>query len=79
MTCFFFFSGADHIPPLGFIPSPKVSFLHCPKSKFSTASTCDICLGLPTCHSEDYQAFKEAMISSLKNNDGFCGVYYTVQ
>ena len=27
-----FFSGADHIPTLGFIPSPKVSFLHSPTS-----------------------------------------------
>ena len=44
-----FFSGADQVPPLGFIPSPKVSFLHSPTSKFSTASTCDICLRLPTC------------------------------
>lgn len=69
-----FLSGADQVPPLGFIPSPKVSFLHSPTSKFSTASTCDICLRLPTCHGEDYQAFKEAMVSSLKDNDGFGGV-----
>lgn len=34
----------------------------------------DIILRLPTLHGEDYQSFKEAMIMSLKGNDGFGGV-----
>lgn len=49
-------------------------FLHKGDGKLATASTCDIILRLPTLHGEDYQSFKEAMIMSLKGNDGFGGV-----
>ena len=66
-----FFSGADHVPPLGFSSKPKVSFLHDQSSKFCTASTCDIRLRLPTSHGEDYEAFRDALIMSFKDNDGF--------
>lgn len=71
-----FFTGADRIPPLGFSKVPKVTFLHSNVTtlKFCTASTCDLQLRLPTCHGEDYEAFKDAMIMSLKGNDGFGGV-----
>ena len=71
-----FFTGADRIPPLGFDKMPSVTFLHSDvtPSKFCTASTCDPQLRLPTCHGEDYEAFKDAMIMSLKDNDGFGGV-----
>ena len=69
-----FFSGADRVPPLGFSTKPKVSFLYSQSLKLCTSSTCDIRLRLPTSHKEDYQSFKDAMILSFKNNDGFGGV-----
>ena len=69
-----FFSGADRIPALGFPHSPKVSFLYGQASKFCTASTCEIRLRLPTSHGEDYHSFREAMVMSLLDNDGFGGV-----
>lgn len=69
-----FCCGAERIPPLGFGKDPKITFLHKGDGKLATASTCDIILRLPTLHGEDYQSFKEAMIMSLKGNDGFGGV-----
>ncbi len=69
-----FFTGADRMPPLGFDKQLKVSFIHVSSSKFCTASTCDLQLRLPTCHGEDYEAFREAMVMSLKDNDGFGGL-----
>ena len=68
-----FFTGADSIPPLGFDRQPNVCFLH-DESIFCTASTCSIELRLPCCHQENYEAFKQAMIMSLHDNDGFGGV-----
>ena len=67
-----FVTGAARVPPLGFHHRPKVEFLYA--GKFCTASTCDLQLRLPTIHGDDYQAFEEAMIMSLKGNDGFGGV-----
>lgn len=52
----------------------QCTFLYGDTSRFCTSSTCDIQLRLPTCYGEDYQAFKDAMIMSLKDNDGFGGV-----
>ncbi len=74
-----FTSGADRLPPLGFEKTPKVEFLPVYDQfgfvrKFATASTCDITLRLPTCHGESYNLFKESMIMSLKDNDGFGGL-----
>lgn len=59
--------------------TPKVEFLPVHDQfgflqKFCTASTCDIILRLPTCHGESYDLFKECMIMSLKDNDGFGGL-----
>lgn len=67
-----FFSGINCIPPVGFPRKPKVSFLE-GKARLCTSSTCDICLRLPTQYVE-YAPFEEAMILSLKGNDGFGGV-----
>ena len=67
-----FCSGADRIPPLGFGKQPKIEFLR-QGYKLATASTCDIVLRLPTIHG-DYESFKDAIIMSLKDNDGFGGV-----
>ena len=68
-----FFTGADHVPPLGF-EGTSLTFQHSPTDKFATASTCNPELCLPTCYGEDLDAFEEAMIMSLKDNDGFGGV-----
>lgn len=73
-----FCSGGDRIPPLGFGRTPKVEFLPVQDQfgarKFATSSTCDIILRLPTYHGNNYESFKDAMIMSLKDNDGFGGV-----
>lgn len=61
-------------PPLGFGKDPKIVFLHKVYGKLATASTCDIIFRLPTVYGDDYQSFKEAVIMSLKGNDGFGGV-----
>ena len=62
-----FFSGADHEPPLGFHPHPKLWFS---EENLASASTCSLRLTLPTNHTS-YQSFKESMILSLLGNDGF--------
>ena len=69
-----FISGADRVPPLGFSTKSKISFVHNQTAKFCTASTCNIHLRLPTIHGDNYEAFRDAMIMSLKDNDGFGGV-----
>ena len=69
-----FFTGAAKIPPLGFEKVPSITFQHCPTAKFATSSTCDPELRLPTRHGDDVVAFREAMIMSLMDNDGFGGV-----
>ena len=66
-----FFSGANCVPPLGFPRQPKVVFLD--GAVLCTSSTCDITLRLPTGHDE-YESFKDAIILSIKGNDGFGGV-----
>ena len=60
-----FSTGADVVPPLGFQNKPSIVWLYGSTAKFATASTCDVQLRLPTCHGDDYAAFKEAMIMSL--------------
>ena len=66
-----FFSGADRVPPLGFEKQPSVTFLHDTRSKFATASTCSLELRLPTQYGSHFDKFREAMIMSLMDNDGF--------
>lgn len=65
-----FFTGTNQIPPLGFGKTPTVSFLR-HNDLFATASTCDVRLRLPIKYGDDLEAFKQAMIMSLKDNDGF--------
>ena len=69
-----FSTGDDDVPPLGFENKPSIVWLYGSTVKFATASTCDVQLRLPTCHGDDYAAFNEAMIMSLKDNGGFGGV-----
>lgn len=68
-----FFTGADRIPPLGFNKKLTVMFLLNPQDKFATASTCDLQLRLPTGYGSNLSAFVDAMVLSLKGNDGFGG------
>ena len=65
-----FLSGTDVIPLLGFDKLPTVSFN---LGVLATSSTCDVQLWLPTGHN-NYTAFKDAMLLSIKGNDGFGGV-----
>lgn len=68
-----FVTGSEKVPPLGFGGRRlRVEFLD--TGLFCTSSTCDLTLRLPLIHGENYQAFEDAMILSLKNNDGFGGL-----
>lgn len=67
-----FATGSESVPALGFEKMPSVVFSS--TGRFCTASTCDLVLRLPTTNGENYDAFKEAMIMSLKDNDGFGGL-----
>ena len=68
-----FFTGTNQVPPIGFEKVPTVSFLH-HDAMFATASTCDVKLRLPIKYGDDIERFKQAMIMSLKDNDGFGAV-----
>lgn len=65
-----FFTGTNRVPPLGFEKAPTVSFLD-QDAIFATASTCDVRLRLPTKYGDDLEGFKQALIMSVKDNDGF--------
>lgn len=69
-----FFSAASQVPPLGFDKDPTITFNHAGNTVLATASTCDLQLRLPTIHGSIYEDFKEALILSIKGNDGFGGV-----
>ena len=51
-----------------------VTFLYDTSARFTTVNTCDLQLHLPTAHGEDFIAFKDALVMTLKDNDGFGGV-----
>jgi hypothetical protein len=63
-----FFSGADDIPPMGYIRPPEINFN--PQSIYPTASTCALQLTLPTCHTE-YNHFKDALDTAFLMHGGF--------
>ena len=69
--CASIFSGADHVPPLGFPQTPSLVFLGT-DAMFPTASTCSLILRLPTRYSA-YDAFKDAMITGFQWNGGLDG------
>ena len=69
-----FFTGSSSVPPLGFESVPAVNFLHSSEDRFCKSSTCDLKLKIPTRYGDDYPAFREAMVMSLVDNDGFGGV-----
>ena len=60
------------IPPLGFDKTLKVTFLY-GDAKLCTSSTCDLQLRLPTRYTK-YDYFREAMLMSIVDNDGFGGL-----
>ncbi len=63
-----FFSGSEEVPPLGFVPSPTISFNN--TSIYPKASTCAFTLILPTKY-DNYMEFKDKTIFGIKNNGGF--------
>ena len=65
-----FFTGADHIPPLGF-GDATLTFNE--SNLYPTASTCALCLTLPTMYN-DYSSFKEKFVFAMLNHGGF-GLY----
>ena len=46
-------------------------FLHGQDETLATASTCSLQLRIPTKHHNNYEAFEEKLIMSLKGNMGF--------
>ena len=71
-----FCSGTDRVPPLGFGGLPSVKFIpplneERKPLRLAKASTCSIVLYLPTYHGTNYNSFCDALIQSLKENDGF--------
>ena len=74
-----FCSGANRLPPLGLGRMPSVVFLRphdgqARPQKLATASTCAVLLRLPTFHGDNFGSFRDAMIRSLKESDGFGGI-----
>ena len=68
-----FTTGSERVPALGFGGHRlRAEFLD--QGILCTSSTCDLTLRLPLAHAENYTAFKDAMIMSLKGNDGFGGL-----
>lgn len=65
-----FFSGSSCVPPLGFEKQPVLSFHD---GMLATASTCELHIRLPMAH-KNYPSFRDAMILSIRGNDGFGGV-----
>jgi len=71
----FFATGVKCIPPVGFSPSPSLTFLHDREvdgtlSAFPKANTCSCCLELPVAH-RSYAAFTDAVVFGIKNAHGF--------
>lgn len=66
-----FFTGADTIPPLGFSDA-MLNFNDI--NPYPTASTCSLCLTLPTQYHADYNGFKENILFALCSHGGF-GLY----
>ena len=66
-----FFSGARSIPPAGWPKKPTLEFLH-DNTILPTSSTCSLILRLPIVHTSS-EMFKNAMVLSIKGNDGFGG------
>ncbi|XP_037548507.1 G2/M phase-specific E3 ubiquitin-protein ligase, partial [Nematolebias whitei] len=70
-----FATGANEIPPIGFIPAPSIEFLHEGSEESSSklmlpmANTCINCLKLPLLTT--YEVFKENMDFALWNTQGF--------
>ena len=66
-----FFSGSDVIPPLGFSPSPSISFNK--DALYPSSFTCSMNLILPTKHN-DYDTFKRFATFAFQENGGFGAV-----
>ena len=62
-----FFTGAEAIPPLG-LGDAILNFSD--TNPYPTASTCGLCLTLPTKHC-DYDTFKEKFLFAMENHGGF--------
>lgn len=56
---------------MGFEKKTSLTFLYGP---LATSSTCDLQLRIPVMHGSNYDDFEEALILSLKGNDGFGGI-----
>jgi len=63
-----FFNGADQIPPLGF---DEATLNFSDNDPYPTASTCTLCLTLPTKYHGSYSDFKENFTFAMHNHGGF--------
>ena len=64
-----FVAGVTGVPPLGFlnIGKPKLYFTD---AVLATASTCDVTLHLPRCHTS-YECFKDYLTESLISDSSY--------
>ncbi|CAI8034740.1 G2/M phase-specific E3 ubiquitin-protein ligase [Geodia barretti] len=67
--CLSFFTGAQRIPPTGFIQACTLNFSD--SNVYPTASTCALILTLPTLYHNSYSCFKEKMLFAFCNHGGF--------
>ena len=63
-----FFTAAEREPPLGWGQQPELKFEHSSSQKYAQASTCDLSLHLPCCHTH-YTSFREAMVESFVTSE----------
>jgi len=63
-----FFTAAEYIPPLGF-DNATLNFND--KNPYPTASTCGLCLTLPTKYHDNYYEFKDKFVFAMQNHGGF--------
>lgn len=66
-----FATGANYIPPISFLPSPSITFLHKKgiiQNRFPAGQTSRNCLKLPM--SKTYEEFKESMDFAICNTPG---------
>ena len=57
------------------LKSVQLSLLERVVNWLYTSTTCDLQLRIPTVHGDNYSSFREALILSIKGNDGFGGVF----
>jgi len=64
-----FATGAEQVPPAGFLHPPTINFNY--ENHYATVSTCALILTLPTKHYADYDGLKASLNQSFTMHGGF--------